>query len=59
MVPTKSFLGYEAPGLYGKFQMLVCVTYCAMGLAVLATAMSLIQVQSSLVQCCVVQCCAV
>ena len=43
MVPTRSFLGYEE-SLYGKFQMFVCVTYCAMGLAVLATAMSLIQV---------------
>jgi uncharacterized membrane protein YuzA (DUF378 family) len=43
MVPTKSFLGYEQ-GLFGKFQMLVTVVYCAMGLAVLATAMSLIQV---------------
>jgi len=42
MVPTRSFLGYEE-SLYGKFQMFVCVTYCAMGLAVLATAMSLIQ----------------
>ena len=44
MVPTRSFLGYEE-SLYGKFQMFVCVTYCAMGLAVLATAMSLIQVK--------------
>ena len=44
MVPTRSFLGYEE-SLYGKFQMFVCVTYCAMGLAVLATAMSLIQVR--------------
>ena len=43
MVPTKSFLGYEKD-LYGKFQMFVCCTYCALGLAVLATAMSLIQV---------------
>ena len=43
MVPSKSFLGYEE-SVFGKFQMLVCVTYCAMGLAVLATAMSLIQV---------------
>ena len=42
MVPTKSFLGYTE-SLYGKFQMVVCVTYCMMGLAMLATAMSLIQ----------------
>ena len=42
MVPVKSFLGYTE-SLYGKFQMVVCVTYCMMGLAMLATAMSLIQ----------------
>jgi len=42
MVPSKSFLGYEE-SLFGKFQMLVCVTYCAMGLALLAMCMSLIQ----------------
>lgn len=42
MVPVKSFLGYTE-SLYGKFQMVVCVTYCIMGLAMLATAMSLIQ----------------
>merc|ERR1719394_2076415 len=42
MVPTKSFLGY-GESLFGKLQMLVCVTYCAMGLALLAMCMSLIQ----------------
>jgi len=42
MVPTKSFLGYEE-SLYGKFQMVVCVTYCMAGLALLAMCMSLIQ----------------
>jgi len=42
MVPSKSFLGYEE-SLFGKLQMLVCVTYCAMGLALLAMCMSLIQ----------------
>merc|ERR1712130_439324 len=41
-VPTKSFLGYEE-SLYGKFQMVVCVTYCMAGLALLAMCMSLIQ----------------
>ena len=29
--------------LYGKFQMVVCVTYCMAGLALLAMCMSLIQ----------------
>ena len=43
MVPKKSFLGY-GDSLFGKFQMLVCVTYCALGLALLAMCMSLIQV---------------
>ena len=43
MVPKKSFLGY-GESLFGKFQMLVCVTYCALGLALLAMCMSLIQV---------------
>merc|ERR1719350_877623 len=43
MVPTRSFLGYEDGGLFGKFQMVVCVTYCMMGLALLAMCMSLIQ----------------
>ena len=43
MVPEKSFLGYEE-SLFGKFQMVVCVTYCMLGLALLAMCMSLIQV---------------
>merc|ERR1712012_344127 len=34
--------GYEE-SLYGKFQMVVCVTYCMAGLALLAMCMSLIQ----------------
>ena len=42
MVPTNSFLGYTE-SMFGKFQMLVSVTYCMLGLACLATAMSLIQ----------------
>ena len=42
MVPSESFLNYEE-SMYGKFQMVVCTTYIMLGLACLATALSLIQ----------------
>ena len=42
MVPTNSFLNFET-SMYGKFQMVVCTTYIMLGLACLATALSLIQ----------------
>ena len=41
-VPTESFLNYEV-SVYGKFQMVVCTTYIMLGLACLATVLSLIQ----------------
>ena len=41
-MPTESFLNYEV-SVYGKFQMVVCTTYIMLGLACLATVLSLIQ----------------
>ena len=41
-VPSNSFLNYET-SMYGKFQMVVCTTYIMLGLACLATVLSLIQ----------------
>ena len=42
MVPTNSFLNY-GESMYGKFQMVVTTVYTMLGLACLATVMSLIQ----------------
>ena len=42
MVPSESFLNYQE-SMYGKFQMVVCTSYIMLGLACLATAISLIQ----------------
>ena len=42
MVPTNSFLNYRE-SMYGKFQMVVTTVYTMLGLACLATVMSLIQ----------------